>query len=84
MPSLVRILFIAPAMVAVARGQGVLLSAQGTKGSPASLAFQVDTADSSDANIINSGEITANIVNECGRTLLAGNMFVFPFQFFRS
>jgi len=53
--------------------QGVILSAQGTKGSPASLALQVNTADASDANIIKQSEVSANIVNECGRTLLAGN-----------
>jgi hypothetical protein len=73
MPLLIQILFIAPAMLAVAHGQGVLISAQGSKGSPASLGLQVDTTQS-DANIINQNEISTNVVNECGRTLLAGNI----------
>jgi hypothetical protein len=68
-----RMLFIAPAMLAVAHGQGVLLSAQGTKGSPASLGLQVITTQA-DANIINANEISTNVVNECGRTLLGGNI----------
>lgn len=75
MPSLVRILFAAPAMFAVAYSQGVILSAQGTKGSPASPGLQVDP-NQADANIINTAEITSNAVNECGRTLLNGNIDV--------
>lgn len=60
-------------MLAVAHGQGVILSAQGTKGSPASLALQVNLAKA-DANIINLNEISTNVVNECGRTLFGGNI----------
>jgi hypothetical protein len=73
MLSLIQIIFIAPAMLAVAHSQGVLISAQGSKGSPASLGLQVDTTQS-DANIISQNEISTNVVNECGRTLLAGNI----------
>jgi hypothetical protein len=73
MSSLIRILAFAPAMVAVAYGQGVILSAQGEKGSPASLPLQVDLTKS-DANIIRTEEIDLNVSNECGRTLLAGNI----------
>ncbi|CZR67396.1 related to gEgh 16 protein [Phialocephala subalpina] len=73
MSSIVRILSIAPALLAVAHAQGVILSAQGTKGSVASLGLQVQTTGN-DANIINLQEINTNVVNECGRTLLAGNI----------
>lgn len=61
-------------MLAVAHGQGVITKAQGTTGSPASVGLQVDLTNTADANIINKTEITDNIVNECGRTLLAGNI----------
>ncbi|KAH8775007.1 GEgh16 protein [Hyaloscypha sp. PMI_1271] len=73
MPSLKQILYAASAILAVANCQGVLLSAQGTKGTPASPGLQVDPTKT-DANIINEAEINANVVNECGRTLLAGNI----------
>ncbi|KAE9372726.1 hypothetical protein N431DRAFT_375996 [Stipitochalara longipes BDJ] len=73
MPSLKQILYAASALLAVANAQGVLISAQGTKGTPASPGLQVDPTQN-DANIINSAEINANVVNECGRTLLAGNI----------
>ncbi|TVY84926.1 hypothetical protein LSUE1_G002973 [Lachnellula suecica] len=73
MPSIMRILALAPALMSLAHAQGVVLSAQGTSGSPASAPFQVQL-DQADANVINSKEITANVVNECGRTLLAGNI----------
>ncbi|KAE9573314.1 hypothetical protein CGCF415_v012914 [Colletotrichum fructicola] len=59
------------ALLAVASAQGVILKAQG-KGA-ASLPLQVDTKKA-DANIINTKEITDNAVNECGRTILAGNI----------
>ncbi|KAI9049816.1 hypothetical protein LZ554_005966 [Drepanopeziza brunnea f. sp. 'monogermtubi'] len=62
-------------MMAVANGQGVIQTAQGTKGSPASLPLAIDF-QAADANIINLEEITANVVNECGRTLLGGNIDV--------
>ncbi|KAM0812631.1 hypothetical protein AB5N19_12622 [Seiridium cardinale] len=72
MPSFIRICLAAPALLAVAHGQGVILQAQGASG-PASLPLQVDLTQS-DANIINTNEITTNVVNECGRTLLGGNI----------
>lgn len=68
-----RILSIAPALLAVVHSQGIILSAQGTKGSVASLPLQVQTTGN-DANVINLQEITDNVVNECGRTLQAGNI----------
>ncbi|KAI4860698.1 GEgh16 protein [Hypoxylon rubiginosum] len=64
----------ASAVLAVAHGQGVILKAQGAKGSPASLGLQVDPDDSADANFISQTEIVTNVVNECGRTLQAGNI----------
>lgn len=72
MPSLIQMLCWAPALVAVANAQGVIQSAQGEKG-PASLPLQIDLK-ANDANIINLEEITTNVVNECGRTLLGGNI----------
>lgn len=72
MSSLLRILYLAPAILAVVNGQGVIISAKGSSG-PNSLGFQVDTTQS-DANLINDNEISTNVVNECGRTLLGGNI----------
>ncbi|KZL68226.1 GAS1-like protein, partial [Colletotrichum tofieldiae] len=63
---------VASAMLAVAHAQGVILSAQGPNG-PASLGLLVDPAKA-DANIINQQEIVQNVVNECGRTILGGNI----------
>lgn len=71
--SLQQILSIVPVFLAVAHGQGVITKAQGTTGSVASTGMQVSLTQT-DANIINKTEITDNIVNECGRTLLAGNI----------
>ncbi|KAI0847197.1 hypothetical protein F5Y00DRAFT_122751 [Daldinia vernicosa] len=64
------------AILAVAHGQGVIIKAQGTKGSPASLGLQVNANDTSDANFISQTEIVTNLVNQCGRTLQAGNVDV--------
>ncbi|KAI1778567.1 hypothetical protein F4818DRAFT_406472, partial [Hypoxylon cercidicola] len=64
----------ASAVLAVAHGQGVIVKAQGSRGSPASLGLQVNPNDDADANFISQTEIVANIVNECGRTLQAGNI----------
>lgn len=73
MPSIIRILFLTSAAFAAVKAQGVVLSAQGASGSPASLGLLVQP-NNSDANIINNQEITDNVVNECGRTLLSGNI----------
>ncbi|KAJ5038045.1 uncharacterized protein L3040_006916 [Drepanopeziza brunnea f. sp. 'multigermtubi'] len=62
-------------MIAIANAQGVIQTAQGTMGSPASLPLAIEL-QAADANIINLEEITANVVNECGRTLLGGNIDV--------
>lgn len=75
MPSILCILAILPAILATAHAQGVIKSAQGTKGSPASAPLQV-LQTGNDANIINKTEILDNIVNECGRTLANGNIDV--------
>nr|AIP87503.1 hypothetical protein gNR604 [fungal sp. NRRL 50135] len=74
------------ALISVAHGHGVILGAQGEAGSPPSVGFQVDTALArnctsispcqQDTTIIRDAEITANIVNECGRTELSGNIDV--------
>jgi len=71
--------------LAVANAHGVILAAQGPAG-PASVGFQVNTALArnctnispcqQDTTIIRQAEIEANIVNECGRTELAGNIDV--------
>lgn len=57
---------------------------QGEAGSPASVGFQVNDSIArnctsispcqQDATIIRDAEIKANIVNECGRTELTGNI----------
>jgi len=73
MPSLSQLLFLAPALFAITQGQGVIIKAQGEKGSNAGLGLQVSQV-ATDANIIRNTEIVQNIVNECGRTLLAGNI----------
>ncbi|KFA65156.1 hypothetical protein S40285_06500 [Stachybotrys chlorohalonatus IBT 40285] len=59
-------------LVGMARAQGVVLSAQGDSGT--SKGLLVDPNNPADANIISLAEVNANIVNECGRTLLAGNI----------
>ncbi|KAK7946367.1 gas1-like protein [Apiospora aurea] len=71
MPS-IRQTILAAAFAAVVHGQGVIVKAQGPKG-PASLGLLVDPTKP-DANVIRQQEIVDNVVNECGRTLLAGNM----------
>ncbi|KAI3325889.1 hypothetical protein HD806DRAFT_426929 [Xylariaceae sp. AK1471] len=71
---LIRQITASSALLAVTYGQAVLLTAQGTKGSPASLGLQVDPSSPDDANFISDIEITTNVANECGRTLLAGNI----------
>lgn len=73
MPSFRQIFLFAPALLAVAHAQGVITSAQGEDGSPASLPLQVDLTKP-DANVMKVSEIESNVVNECGRTLLAGNI----------
>lgn len=73
MPSLLRILLVIPGLFALVHSQGVITKAQGTTGSVASTGLQVSLTGT-DANIINKTEIVDNITNECGRTLLAGNI----------
>ncbi|KAJ8108871.1 hypothetical protein ONZ43_g6295 [Nemania bipapillata] len=72
------------ALLAVANGHGVILGAQGISGSPASVGFKVQSAIprnctsispcQQDTTIIRDAEISANVVNECGRTELDGNI----------
>ncbi|TQV91271.1 GEgh16 protein [Cordyceps javanica] len=67
-------------------GHAVILNAQGIDGSPASVGFQVDPAVArncitinpcqQDTTIIRDAEIVANVVNQCGRTELKGNIDV--------
>jgi len=73
MPSLSKLLLLAPALLALTQAQGVIIKAQGTKGSNTGVGLQV-SQNATDANIIRTSEIVQNIVNECGRTLLAGNI----------
>ncbi|KAK1979879.1 hypothetical protein LZ30DRAFT_156451 [Colletotrichum cereale] len=75
-------IFIASAFVAVAHGHGVILGAKGDTGE--SIGFKVDpniarncttiNPCQQDATLIRDAEINANIVNECGRTELSGNI----------
>ncbi|OIW34621.1 hypothetical protein CONLIGDRAFT_14118 [Coniochaeta ligniaria NRRL 30616] len=74
------------ALLGVAHAHGVVLGAQGLASSPSSVGFQVDlniarncttiSPCQQDATIIRDAEIAANIVNECGRTELSGNIDV--------
>ncbi|APA08151.1 hypothetical protein SS1G_00173 [Sclerotinia sclerotiorum 1980 UF-70] len=74
------------ALLSVAQAHGVILAAQGIAGSPASVGFKVDGSIArnctgispcqQDTTIIRDSEIAANIVNECGRTELSGNIDV--------
>lgn len=76
MPSLYQILSAVPALLVVANAAGTALitKVQGTTGTTAGFGLQVDLTGANDANIINKTEIGDNITNECGRTLLAGNI----------
>ncbi|KAK1634251.1 hypothetical protein BDP81DRAFT_324910 [Colletotrichum phormii] len=77
-------ILIGSAFLAVAHGHAAILGAQGDAGSPASVGFLVDpniarncttiNPCQQDATIIRDKEINSNIVNECGRTEIAGNI----------
>ncbi|KAI1078959.1 hypothetical protein F5B20DRAFT_545676 [Whalleya microplaca] len=77
-------LFCVASLLALAQGHGVILAAQGIQGSPASTGFQVNnelarnctsiSPCQQDTTIIRDAEIAANVVNECGRTELSGNI----------
>ncbi|KAI1152305.1 hypothetical protein F4825DRAFT_461943 [Nemania diffusa] len=72
------------ALVAVTNAHGVILGAQGISGSPASVGFKVNSEIprnctsispcQQDTTIIRDAEISANVVNECGRTEIDGNI----------
>ncbi|KAI0468567.1 hypothetical protein F4859DRAFT_207607 [Xylaria cf. heliscus] len=72
------------AVLALANAHGVILGAQGIQGSPASVGFKVHSElprnctsinpCQQDTTIIRDAEISANVVNECGRTELDGNI----------
>ncbi|KAI0452656.1 hypothetical protein F5B21DRAFT_326112 [Xylaria acuta] len=72
------------ALLALANAHGVILGAQGIKGSPTSVGFKVHSElprnctsispCQQDTTLIRDAEINANVVNECGRTELDGNI----------
>ncbi|KAI1630956.1 hypothetical protein F4809DRAFT_208263 [Biscogniauxia mediterranea] len=72
------------ALLALTQAHGVILGAQGIQGSPASVGFQVNpelarnctsiSPCQQDTTIIRDQEIIDNVVNECGRTELSGNI----------
>ncbi|TVY85494.1 hypothetical protein LSUE1_G000215 [Lachnellula suecica] len=74
------------ALLSLANAHGVIFNAQGEAGSPASVGFQVNDSIArnctgispcqQDTTLIRDAEIAANIVNECGRTELTGNIDV--------
>ncbi|KAJ4324538.1 hypothetical protein N0V84_003817 [Fusarium piperis] len=78
--------FVSSSLLALAHGHAVILNAQGEDGSPASVGFQVDPEIArncttinpcqQDATLIRDAEIQANVVNQCGRTELSGNIDV--------
>ncbi|OLN86174.1 hypothetical protein CCHL11_04117 [Colletotrichum chlorophyti] len=77
-------ILITSALAAVVRGHAAILNAQGDAGSPPSVGFKVDpniarnctgiNPCQQDATLIRDAEINANIVNECGRTEISGNI----------
>lgn len=77
-------IFYTAALLSLVNAHGAILNAQGEAGSPASVGFQVNDAIArnctsispcqQDTTIIRDAEIQANIVNECGRTELTGNI----------
>ncbi|KAJ1323009.1 Egh16-like virulence factor [Microdochium nivale] len=67
-----RVLYGLSTVVALVSGQAIIQKAVGDSGQSKSLL--VNQNDAKDANVIRQQEIVANIVNECGRTLLAGNI----------
>lgn len=67
--------FVISACVALASGQNII-SAVGSKSSNTSTGLQVDQSDPNDFNIIRTSEISANVVNQCGRTVAGGNIDV--------
>lgn len=85
MSSLTRVLLTA-AFASLVHGHSQILNVQGEQGSPASVGFLVEgdlarnctsiSPCQQDATIIRDAEITSNVVNECGRTELGGNIDV--------
>lgn len=71
MPSFTRTV-VASALLALVHAQGRITAVKGD--SVTGLGLQVSQDDASDANFMSDAEIGANVVNECGRTLLAGNI----------
>ncbi|RFN44042.1 hypothetical protein FIE12Z_11705 [Fusarium flagelliforme] len=79
-------LLLSSSLFALTQAHSVILGAQGLDTSPNSVGFQVDPEIArncitinpcqQDATIIRDAEITANIVNQCGRTEISGNIDV--------
>ncbi|KAI2616158.1 hypothetical protein GGS26DRAFT_578777 [Hypomontagnella submonticulosa] len=84
MPSFTSSLIPFATLLALTQAHGVILGAQGLAGSPPSVGFQVEpelarnctsiSPCQQDTTIIRDAEIAANVVNECGRTELSGNI----------
>ncbi|KAI1383940.1 uncharacterized protein F4822DRAFT_433890 [Hypoxylon trugodes] len=84
MPSISSSLLSLASLLAIAQAHGVLIKVQGNKGSPEGVGFQVESELArnctsispcqQDTTIIRDAEISANVVNECGRTELSGNI----------
>ncbi|KAI1806358.1 hypothetical protein F4811DRAFT_161907 [Daldinia bambusicola] len=84
MPSISSSILSLASLLAVAQAHGVILGAQGIQGSPESVGFKVEpelarnctsiSPCQQDTTIIRDAEIAANVVNECGRTELSGNI----------
>ncbi|KAI0882379.1 uncharacterized protein GGS22DRAFT_51014 [Annulohypoxylon maeteangense] len=84
MPSFSSSILSLTSLLALTQAHGVILNAQGIAGSPASVGFKVEkdlarnctsiSPCQQDTTIIRDAEIAANVVNECGRTELSGNI----------
>ncbi|KAI4859988.1 hypothetical protein F4820DRAFT_453344 [Hypoxylon rubiginosum] len=84
MPSFYSSILSFASVLAVAQAHGVVIAVQGIDGSPQGVGFKVEaelarnctsiSPCQQDTTIIRDAEIAANVVNECGRTELAGNI----------
>ncbi|KAI9167844.1 hypothetical protein HJFPF1_03983 [Paramyrothecium foliicola] len=65
---------LALSLAGLVHSQAVITSAKGAGSSATSKALFVEINNPADANFISQEELVANVVNECGRTLLRGNI----------
>ncbi|KAI1760792.1 hypothetical protein GGR53DRAFT_522837 [Hypoxylon sp. FL1150] len=84
MPSVYSSILSFASVLSVVHGHAALIAVQGIEGSPQGIGFKVEanlprnctsiSPCQQDTTIIRDAEIAANVVNECGRTELSGNI----------